>query len=195
MGSKSQVRSMQRGAQKRDAKPMSPGSDYARQPPSLRTEDRAHLGLTDETFDKHAASLKPKVLSYARAGFRKPADVTRLLNREEIRTLSGGEWNPRLVYFMLSRIYGDRPRKPKPTTEKKAYPDQNRFDAARQAVRRRDKLKELPPVAPTAVTKTSKKNAVEKPKKPIKVRPPAEPVPLSAAEMANRLAALKAHFS
>jgi hypothetical protein len=70
---------------------MDKGSDYAGMPPSLRAEDRAHLGLTDEAFDKLAASLKQKVRGYATSGFRKPADVCRLLNKEKIRTLSGSD--------------------------------------------------------------------------------------------------------
>lgn len=209
MGSKSQVRSMQRGAQKRDRGPIEKGSDYEGKPPTLRVEDRAHLGLTDEAFDRLAASLKQKVIGYASGGFRKPADVSRLLNKEEIRTLSGSDWNPRLVYFLLSRIFGDRPRGGKDRTARTSPPppDQNRFEAVRSAIRKRDRLAALPPVrtvtAAQQVKPTSKKAAgqpnltidAEKPPKPIKVRPPSDPVPMSCDEMARRLAALQAHFS
>jgi hypothetical protein len=199
---------MQRGAQKRDREPMITGSDYVGMPPSLRAEDRAHLGLTDEAFDKLAATLKQKVIGYARVGFRKPADVTRLLNREKIRTLSGSDWNPRLVHFLLSRIYGDRPREEKEPTVKTILPDQNKFDAVRKAIRKRDHLEALPPsgsAAPSSAAKTSTgskretlpqaKPKSEKPAKQIKVRPPSEHVPLSSDEMGRRLVALQAHFS
>ncbi|MCS4088609.1 hypothetical protein [Rhizobium sp. BK176] len=209
MGSKSQVRSMQRGAQKRDREPMTTGSDYGGMPPSLRAEDRAHLGLTDDAFEKLASSLRQKIIGYAQGGFRKPADVCRLLNREKIRTLSGTDWNPRLVYFLLARIYGDRPRAVKEIPLKTFLLDQNSFDAVRRAVRVRDQKEALPPIGnptpsprrtdtspiargdrqPTAQLK------VAKPRKPIKVRPPADAVPLSPDEMARRLLALQAHFS
>jgi hypothetical protein len=174
---------MQRGAAKRDREPSAKGSDYAGKLPSLRPEDRGHLGLTDEAFDKLAGSLKEKVLGYARAGFRKPADVSRLLNKEKFRTLGGTEWNPRLVHFLLGRIYGDRPGKPKQKPVAAAsLPDQNTFDAARRAVMTRK--------APAGSQPRK-----EKPAKQIKVRPPSDPVPLSDDEMARRLEVLKAHFN
>lgn len=207
MGSKSQVRSMQRGAQKRDRGPLDKGSDYAGMPPSLRAEDRAHLGLTDEAFDKLAASLKQKVRGYATSGFRKPADVCRLLNKEKIRTLSGSDWNPRLVYFLLSRIFGGRPRAEGKQSAKtpQPLPDQNKVEAVRKAIRRRDNLKALPPVGSVPLPEAAKHVATttpltacpkkERPPKQIKVRPPSDPVPLSSDEMARRLAALQAHFS
>jgi hypothetical protein len=94
MGSKSQVRSMQRGAQKRDRAPMSKESDYGKLPPKIREEDRAHLGLTEAAAEKMATTLTEKIRGYARAGFRKPADVSRLLNKEGIKTAAGAEWNP-----------------------------------------------------------------------------------------------------
>ncbi|MCV9964324.1 recombinase family protein [Pararhizobium sp. BT-229] len=207
MGSKSQVRSMQRGAQKRDRGPEEKGSDYTGKPPSLRAEDRAHLGLTDEAFDKLAASLKQKVFGYASGGFRKPADVSRLLNKENIRTLSGSDWSPRLVYFLLSRIFGDRARgeKKQPAKTVQPLPDQNRFEAVRKAIRKRDHLKALPPVGSVSHPETAKfvtgkttpsmaTPKKERPPKQIKVRPPSDPVPLSSDEMARRLAALQAHF-
>lgn len=208
MGSKSQVRSMQRGAQKRDREPMTSGSDYAGMPPSLRAEDRAHLGLTDEAFDKLASSLRKKIIGYAQGGFRKPAQVSRLLNKEKITTLSGTDWNPRLVYFLLSRIYGDRPRDEREVFVEISLPDQNRFDAVRSAIRKRDQLEALPPVVkftPVLKAKPVQENRreeppkarskAEKPPKQIKVRPPSDPVPLSPDEMARRLLALQAHFS
>lgn len=199
MGSKSQVRSMQRGAQKRDPRPVEKGSDYAGKPPSLRVEDRAHLGLTDDAFDKLAASLRQKVIGYASGGFRKPADVSRLLNREKIRTLSGSDWNPRLAYFLLSRIFGNRPRHEKDkTTKAQALPDQNRFEAVQSAIRKRERLKALPPIGTSPVAgqvKLSSTKAIRERSKPVKVRPPSDPAPLTGEEMARRLAALKAHLS
>ncbi|WP_377296110.1 hypothetical protein, partial [Rhizobium sp. SGZ-381] len=91
------------------------------------------------------------------------------------------EWNPRTVYFLLSRIFGDSPRKPTPQTTTK-LPEQNKFEQARQNVRKQ-RAKE--------VVVTPKP---ERPPKTIKVRPPSAPVPLTADEMAARLKALRDHF-
>lgn len=178
---------MQRGAQKRDRAPMSKGSDYGKVAPTIREEDRAHLGLTEAAAEKMAAALTEKIRGYARAGFRKPADVSRLLNKEEIRTAAGTEWNPRLVYFLLGRIFGDSPRKPKePQTTTSKLPDQNRFEEVRRRTRKQT-IKAKP--------KTTSDAKQERPPKPIKVRPPSERVPLTADEMAARRKALEEHFN
>lgn len=182
MGSKSQVRSMQRGAQKRDRAPMSTETDYGKLPPKIRDEDRAHLGLTEAAAEKMATSLTEKIRGYARAGFRKPADVSRLLNREGIKTAAGAEWNPRTVYFLLSRIFGDSLRKPTPQTTTK-LPEQNKFEQARQNVRKQRAKEAVVTAKP------------ERPPKTIKGWPPSAPVPLTADEMAARLKALRDHFN
>lgn len=204
MGVKSKVRSMQRGAQKRDRGTGSSEPDYAGRPPSLRQEDRAHLGLTGEASARLVASLKEKILGYARAGFRKPSDVSRLLNKEKIRTLSGTEWNPRLVYFLLNRIYGGRPRCPKAVPPRASAKHPKEKAAVRPPTP--PPLNVLPPLK-TNVPFTRRYDTMpllsepepevptEKPARKIKVRPPSDPVPLSADEMARRLDALKAHFA
>ncbi|WP_156379156.1 hypothetical protein [Rhizobium sp. Root149] len=183
MGSKSQVRSMQRGSQKRD-RTTSKEPDYGKVAPTIRDEDRAHIGLTDAAAEKLATTLTEKIRGYARAGFRKPADVSRLLNKEAIRTAAGTEWNPRLVYFLLDRIFADSPRKPKaPQPTATTLPDQNKFEQARQKARKQR--------AKEAVT-TPKP---ERPPKTITVRAPSVPVPLTPDEMAARIKALRDHFN
>jgi hypothetical protein len=203
LGNKSRVRSMQRGALRRDPKPMDKSSDYGGHPPSIRNEDRAHLGLTDDAFDRLAESLKEKVLGYSKAGFRKPADVTRLLNKEKIRTLAGTDWNPRLVYFLLSRIFGNRPRTRRPMTAKPADAfDQHSVTEVRGGLnkRRADERRDdvSAEIAARRVPKTddgeSKPPVAEIPLRRIKVRPPSPPVPLSSVEMENRMAVLRAHM-
>ncbi len=174
---------MQRGAQKRDRAPMSKESDYGKVAPKIREEDRAHLGLTEAAAGKMATTLTEKIRGYARAGFRKPADVSRLLNKEGIRTAAGAEWNPRTVYFLLSRIFGDSPRKAKaaqPTATK--LPEQNKFEIVRQKARKQRAKETVAAPKP------------ERPPKTIKARAPSAPVPLTANEMAARLKALRDHF-
>jgi hypothetical protein len=174
---------MQRGAQKRD-RTTSKEPDYGKLPPKIREEDRAHLGLTEAAAEKMATTLTEKIRGYARAGFRKPADVSRLLNKEGIKTAAGAEWNPRTVYFLLSRIFGDSPRKPKATPQATTtkLPDQNKFEQVRQKARE-------------GIAKASEGPKQERPPKTIKVRAPSAPVPLTADEMAARLKALREHFN
>lgn len=190
---------MQRGAMKRDREPFDKTPDYVGAPPAMRAEDRAYLGLTDEAFEKLASTLKIKILGYANAGFRKPADVSRLLNKEKIRTLAGTEWNPRLAHFLLGKVYGNRPRGIKAPQEPKVFPDQNKFDAVRNAVRRKNGAAPLPNFDNPSKAASPKKDASktkesEKPAKRIKVRAPEPHVPLSPDEMTRRLVALKRHF-
>ncbi|MBY5482603.1 hypothetical protein HFO84_35625 [Rhizobium leguminosarum] len=162
---------------------MSKESDYGKVAPKIRDEDRAHLGLTEAAFEKMATTLTEKIRGYARAGFRKPADVSRLLNKEGIKTAAGSEWNPRIVYFLLSRIFGDSPRKPKaPQQTTSKLPEQNKFEQARQKARKQSVKAAEPPKQ-------------ERLPRTIKARPPSAPVPLTADEMAARLKALQDHFN
>jgi hypothetical protein len=183
---------MQRGALKRDRAPASKEPDYAKVAPQLRDEDRVHLGLTEAATEKLKHMLTEKIRGYARAGFRKPADVARLLNKEAIRTAAGSEWNPRLVYFLLQRIFADSPRparQPQPTQPTSKLQDQNKFDQVREKLRKKRPIET--PAAPKEVIVIRK----EKPAKRIKVRAPSPPVPLSEVEMAARLKALQDHFN
>jgi hypothetical protein len=59
-----------------------------------------HFGRNDvATFVEH---VEPTIRLYARNGFRKPAVVSRLLNKENKRTACGEAWTPRLAWFLLS---------------------------------------------------------------------------------------------
>lgn len=60
------------------------------------------------TPEKLANMLERRVRDLARNGFRKPADVAKLLNRSQVRTANGGRWTPRLAWFLLSLIYKGR---------------------------------------------------------------------------------------
>jgi hypothetical protein len=69
-----------------------------------------HFGSNDvATFIDH---LAPSVRLYAKNGFRKPADVSRLLNKENKRTACGEAWTPRLAWFLLKLMF-DPGAKPK----------------------------------------------------------------------------------
>ncbi|QSY89513.1 hypothetical protein [Rhizobium bangladeshense] len=170
MGSKAQVRSMQRGAAKRDRSLPDNTPDYANAKPVLRKEDLAHFGLTEERFDQFASSLTEKIIGYAKAGFKKPAQVSHLLNKEQIRTWAGKEWNPRLVYFLLARIYT--------RVAERA--------AARIIVPAKSKRVDISAMPSRSERRRSPPKAAEA---------PVLNVPLTSEEMSRRLEALRAHFN
>ncbi|MER9560647.1 hypothetical protein [Mesorhizobium sp. M0571] len=102
---KSKVRSMQRGAAKRDCGPRDTTSDYQNIDPVLRDADRLHLGVNDRELEAMLDRLGPKIQVYAKSGFKKPSDVVRLLNKESIGTARGSAWTPRLGWFLLKMHY------------------------------------------------------------------------------------------
>lgn len=95
---------MQRGAAKRD-RSYDQSRDYEKMKPVLRPDDLAYLGQTEDRFSSFAAKMIAKVKAYAAGGFKKPAQVSKLLNRELIRTPSGDDWNPRLAHFLLAKVH------------------------------------------------------------------------------------------
>lgn len=105
MGLKSKIRSMQRGAGKRDHGPRDATPDYQNVDPILRDADRLQLGANDKELEAMLDRLGPKIRAYAKAGFKKPAEVARLLNKENIGTARGSPWSPRLVWFLLKIHY------------------------------------------------------------------------------------------
>lgn len=105
MGLKGKIRSMQRGAAKRDHGPRDTTPDYQNVDPVLRDADRLQLGANDEELKALLDRLGPKIRGYAKAGFKKPAEVARLLNKERIGTARGSTWSPRLVWFLLKMHY------------------------------------------------------------------------------------------
>ncbi len=51
------------------------------------------------------ADLLPVVRGFAKAGFRKPDDVSRLLNKNGWKTACGEPWSPRLTAFLLTYLF------------------------------------------------------------------------------------------
>jgi hypothetical protein len=56
--------------------------------------------------DLFEIQLEPIIRLYAKNGFRKPAEVSRLLNKEHRRTACGESWTPRLAWFLLKLSFG-----------------------------------------------------------------------------------------
>jgi len=113
---KSKLRSMQRGAYLSDREPHPVESTYHIKDPHIRDDDLSYFGGR-ERFLELAKEMRPTVLAFARNGFKRPSQVTTLLNKQGIRTPSGDFWTRRLVWFLLGEIYKDSPKPKKPEIE------------------------------------------------------------------------------
>jgi hypothetical protein len=109
---KGKSKSMQRGAVVGDRTFMSKEDFYSGTKIELTEAEvkHFHFGTNDvATFVDH---IEPTIRVYAKNGFRKPADVSRLLNKENKRTACGEGWTPRLAWFLLKLLF-DSDAKPK----------------------------------------------------------------------------------
>ncbi len=80
----------------------------------LASDEACNFHCGAMTPEKFAAKLRPIVVDLCRNGFRKPADVAKLLNRRAMKTANGGKWTPRYAWFLLNLIYeGKLPRAPR----------------------------------------------------------------------------------
>jgi hypothetical protein len=102
---KSRSASMQRSAGKRD-RTVNAADAYSKEtPPILTKNERLHFGLGDEDKNSFLEQVRPLVRSYAKNGFRKPLDVSRLMNKAHVTTACGSKWTRRLVWFLLYFLF------------------------------------------------------------------------------------------
>jgi hypothetical protein len=80
--------------------------------PVLSKHERAHFEFGHRDKSSLLDRVRPLVRAYAKAGKRKPRDVSRLLNRDGITTACGAKWTPRLAWFLLSFLF-EEPKKTK----------------------------------------------------------------------------------
>ena len=105
--------SMQRGAANRDPSDRISREHYYEQTSiALSSAERAHFAFGATTMELLLERLRPRVRLMAQNRFRKPRDVSRLLNKEGLRTACGEKWTPRLVAFLLRLMFekAERPR-------------------------------------------------------------------------------------
>jgi hypothetical protein len=95
---------MQRGSQRRSPKVKDPTPDYQNFDPIFRQEDKIHLGVSDESQTALFERFRPIVQNYKRAGYRKPSEICKLLNKAGMKTAVGSSWTPRLVWFLFKQI-------------------------------------------------------------------------------------------
>lgn len=104
MGVKSKVRSMQRGAHQHDRGPQDTTPDYANFAPIMSRSEGLHFGSEGAQRDEFLGRLDNVVRSLVKAGFGKPTDISRLLNRQHVRTFVGDQWSPRLCSFLKKEL-------------------------------------------------------------------------------------------
>lgn len=121
MASKGKVRSMQRGALVRPSRERDDGK-YPGLKIQMTKGEYPNFEFGQQTLDVTINRLQPLVRSYAKAGFRKPVDVARLLNKAGEKTACGQPWSPRLVALLLSRMFtGSFERAIVPTTSLRVH--------------------------------------------------------------------------
>lgn len=83
-------------------------------PPREPTDDPTpsemqHFGTDEKTFSRLLATYSPVIRQYARENVRKPKDVWLRLDREGHRTMAGGRWTTRLVFYLLKFLFSENP--------------------------------------------------------------------------------------
>jgi hypothetical protein len=109
---KSRSESMQRGSQIRDGKRMSKEAFFSQTNITMAKDEVAHFQLAAVGLDQFIEALRPIVRSAAKNGFRKPSDVSRLLNKWKVTTACGSQWSPRLTWFLLRFLFDAKARLP-----------------------------------------------------------------------------------
>jgi hypothetical protein len=98
--------SMQRGALVRNSSPrMTRREEYSQTKIVLTDAEHCHFSFGSVQEHHLLAELRPVVKAFARGGIRKPHDVARALNKAGKRTACGEHWTPRLVWFLLSKMF------------------------------------------------------------------------------------------
>lgn len=103
---KGKSKSMQRGAIVRDRTYLSKEEFYAGTTVELTEAEVKHFHFGENDVASFVDRLEPTVRLYVKNGFRRPVDVSRLLNKEQKRTACGEQWSPRLTWFLLKLMFG-----------------------------------------------------------------------------------------
>ena len=110
---------MQRGAVVKDRIYISREEFYSGTAIDLTEAEVKHFHFGSHDVASFVDKLEPTVRLYAKNGFRKPRDVSRLLNKEGKRTACGDAWTPRLAWFLLKLMFASN-AKPRSQPARKA---------------------------------------------------------------------------
>lgn len=103
---------MQRGTQRHDRDKELVEVYTKEAGPVLSKYERAHFQFGDRDKRSLLEHVAPLVRAYAKDGYRKPRDVSRLLNKNGVATACGAKWTPRLAWFLLGFLF-EEPKKNK----------------------------------------------------------------------------------
>lgn len=106
---KGKSQSMQRGAALSDRDFVSAQELYENGKIALTRAEKRHFEFGAVTVAALFARTVPRIMHYNANGFKKPGDIAKLLNEEDVRTACGERWTRRLVWFLLSFVYGSQP--------------------------------------------------------------------------------------
>ncbi|WP_066682872.1 hypothetical protein [Caulobacter sp. CCH9-E1] len=88
----------------------------------ISKQELAQFSHGAKTRDALLDELEPVVRSLAKNGFRSPKDVSRLLNKQGLRTATGEQWNPQLTWFLLDFLFRRRDQRRKQAAQKRTAP-------------------------------------------------------------------------
>ncbi len=105
MASKSKIRSMQRGAAKRDRNPSPTSREiYAKHPPKISSADRPHLDFIKYGRMERVSRIVMVIDAARRNGIGNAANIAAILNKTRTYTAIGERWTPRLAWFAVSAL-------------------------------------------------------------------------------------------
>ena len=96
----------------RDDARMSKEEFYEQTKIVLTKEELAHFNFGSTDKISFLDQLRPVIRRYAKNGFRKPSDVSRLLNKAGVTTACGARWTPRLAWFLLRFLFQEEEGRP-----------------------------------------------------------------------------------
>jgi hypothetical protein len=122
---KAKSASIQRGALVRNSRPrMTRREEYNQTQIVLTDAEHCHFSFGFVQEYHLLTELRPVVRIFAKGGIRKPHDVARALNRAGKRTACGEPWTPRLVWFLLSKMFVSGSAR-KPVSRRADTPDRS----------------------------------------------------------------------
>lgn len=106
---KAKIRSMQRGAQKRDRDlPLNLQELYKKHPPKISKADKPHLDFIRFGKIDKFERIKTVIFAAQKNRIGSASQISSLLNKLSITTAIGEKWTPRLAWFVKSAIREER---------------------------------------------------------------------------------------
>jgi hypothetical protein len=115
---KGKAAAMQRGAQQSDRSPLTAEERALFKQTKIAKQELCHFAFGAKNREALLDEVDPLVHSFAKAGFRSPKDVSRLLNKNGSTTACGKPWTPQLAWFLLHFLHERRQQRAKEQVSK-----------------------------------------------------------------------------